>query len=456
MIGETGVDSAPETLLRRLARARGIEPYAAFRPKYERAARELSTQDNDPEIRQATLSQRQYARWLAGDVKEAPYPVACRILRHMFNRSASELLALAPPTEPSPQIICTAPAPPTITEDELLMSAHDAASHAGDAASQALSPATLDLLRNEVFTLAQRYHLKRPDDVFRAARAVREKVERHMPLTHRPDQETALYVIAGQACALMASAAFDLGSQEAARTLTYAALGYARPIDHHPLMAWSSGNLGLLAYWGNRPAEAVGHVRAAQEIATSGTGQARLHSIAARAYAYLGDARSVERELHEAEEVNRDLRDELHDDVGGEFSFPPERAAMSAGTSWVLLGDGRHAVAASTKAITLLQGMPAHQRSTKVGAEAAADLALAQLLNQDLEAATSALEAVFNLDPEQRVDGLMLRMAGVRSQLLSAPFRQARIATELGERIEEFSLNSARLLLLPPAPRALT
>ncbi|MEV8393018.1 MULTISPECIES: DNA-binding protein [unclassified Streptomyces] len=273
-----------------------------------------------------------------------------------------------------------------------------------------------------------------------------------MPLTHRPNQSSDLFLLAGQACALLASAAFDLGSQDAAETLTMAALAYVRPIDHAPLIAWCGGNLALLAYWDGRPAEALEHVKSAQSLATSGTAKLRLHSIAARTYAHLGDPDCVRHELEAAQQVDQDIRDDHHDDMGGEFGFSRERAAMSAGSSWLLIQDGANAVEASSRALELVQARTEEQRSVKVEMEATADLALAQLLNADLASAIATLGPVFELPPEQRVDGLLLRLNGVRSQLTVPALHRHREAVELGHHIEGFRRDSARSTL-PGAPR---
>ncbi|MFC0843317.1 MULTISPECIES: hypothetical protein [Streptomyces] len=88
----------------------------------------------------------------------------------------------------------------------------------------------------------------------------------------------------------------------------------------------------------------------------------------------------------------------------------------------------------------------------KVEMEATADLALAQLLNADLASAIGTLGPVFELAPEQRVDGLLSRLKGVRSQLTVPALRRHREAVELGHYIEGFGRDSARSTL-PGAPR---
>ncbi|AYG79954.1 hypothetical protein DWB77_02073 [Streptomyces hundungensis] len=438
------------TLLRKLAREAGIESYALFLPKYEQTARRLGHRNNDPKLSRETVGPRQWSRWLAA--KAAPQPYARLILEELFRQPVELLMAPVGTRQMEPASSLSVVQHPHITEEDLLMTAHDAASHAGDAASLSLTPEAIQLLRTQLRGLARSYHQKPAAEIFVKARTIRDTIERRMALTHRPTQSSELYLLAGQACALLASAAFDLGSQDAAETLTMAALTYVRPIDHAPLIAWCGGNLALLAYWDGRPAEALEHVQAAQGLARSGTAKRRLHSIAARTYAHLGDPGRVRYELEAAEQADPDIRDDHHDDMGGEFGFSSERAAMSAGSSWLLIQDGASAVEASTRALDLIQMRTASQRSVKVEMEATVDLALAQLLNTDLASAVATLQPVFDLPPEQRVDGLLARLQGVRSQLTVPALHRHNEAVELGHHIEGFRRDSARSTL-PGAPR---
>ncbi|SCF96474.1 hypothetical protein [Streptomyces sp. Ncost-T10-10d] len=350
-----------ETILRALARRERIESHALFLPRYEQTARRLGELNKDPRLSRETVGARQWTRWLGGGV--TPQPYACLILEEIFGRPVDRLMAPAGAEQAMTESSLSAVQHPHITEEDLLMTANDAAAHAGDAASMFLTPETIELLRSQLRSLARNYHRKPAAEVFVEARSVRDTIERRMPLTHRPSQTSDLFLLAGESCALLASAAFDLGSQDAAETLTRAALAYARPIDYAPLLAWCGGNLALLAYWDGRPTEALEHVRAAQALATSGTAKLRLHSIAARTHGHLGEPERVRYELEAAAQVDRDVQDDHHDGIGGEFGFSLERSAMSAGSSWLLVGNGAEAVEASSRALDLLRSRPGEQRS---------------------------------------------------------------------------------------------
>lgn len=52
------------------------------------------------------------------------------------------------------------------------------------------------------------------------------------------------------------------------------------------------------------------------------TAVTRLAVIEARAYGHLGNPEAAARAIRASLEVDRGRRDELHDDIGGEFGFP--------------------------------------------------------------------------------------------------------------------------------------
>ncbi|MEU3373292.1 hypothetical protein ABZ734_22860 [Streptomyces sp. NPDC006660] len=211
-----------ETLLRKLARDERIESYALFHPRYEQTARRLGERNQDPKLSRESVGSRQWTRWLGGDI--TPQPYACLILEEIFGQPVERLMAPVGTRQGERTSSLSVVQHPHITEEDLLMTAHDAASHAGDAASMSLTPETIQLLRTQLRGVARCYHQRPAAEVFVQARAIRDTIERRMPLTHRPGQSSELYLLAGQACALLASAAFDLGSQQAAETLTMAAL----------------------------------------------------------------------------------------------------------------------------------------------------------------------------------------------------------------------------------------
>jgi hypothetical protein len=165
----------------------------------------------------------------------------------------------------------------------------------------------------------------------------------------------------------------------------------------------------------------------------------RLLAIEARAYGHLGDKESARSAIRASQESGQEVTDDLHDHVGGEFGFSPERLVMSCASTSLLVGDGRQAEEFAAHALQLVSGRPVEQRSAPVTGKAAADLARARLLRDDVEGAAAALETVWSVAPEQRVSGLLERTAEVRRILSRGPFRSSQPALDLGERIEDFT-----------------
>ncbi|WP_435208279.1 DNA-binding protein [Streptomyces sp. bgisy034] len=382
------------------------------------------------------MSEAQFRRWTAGRVQTLPGPEACTVLEHMFGVDAAALFE-APPS--------VAPTPAFNLEDEILMTAHDAQSEAAEAAAASISDTTLDQLRDDVVTLAREYGTKAPFDVFKRARELREEAETQRGRTQVPAQSQDLLIVAGQACALLGTAAFDLGSLGGAKRLCRSAALYGETARFDPLRAFAGGTLAYIAYFQDQPTEAAREARQAQMFTGLGDiARRRLAAIEARAFGHLGDAASAQRALDAAQADGQGATDDLHDGVAGEFGFTVERVAMSNSSTCLLLGDGDQAEAAATRALELAARRPAAQRSARVIGGAAADLAAARLLRGDLDGAAEALERVWVVPRDQRATGLLTRAARVRRALAAAPFRGAQLAGELGERIEDFTRLSAQ------------
>ncbi|MCQ8829096.1 DNA-binding protein [Streptomyces malaysiensis] len=403
---------------------------------FERAFRRAAAQTLDEASRNLTVSEAQFRRWTGGKVQTLPGPEACAVLEHMFGVDAAALFD-APPS--------VAPVPAFNLEDEIAMTARDAQSEAADAAAASISDTALDQLRDDVATLARTYSTKAPFDVFKEARRLREDAENARGRTQIPAQSQELLIVAGQACALLATAAFDLGSLDGARRLCRSAALYGETARFDPLRAFAGGTLAYIAYFQEQPAEATRLARHAQVFTGLGdVARRRLAAIEARAFGYLGDPVSAQRALDASQADGQGVTDDLHDDVAGEFGFTVERLAMSNSSTCLLLGDGGQAEAAAVRALKLAAARPAALRSARVVGGAAADLAAARLLRGDLDGAADALERVWVVPRDQRATGLLTRTARVRHALTGQRYRGAALAGELGERIEDFTRMSAQ------------
>jgi tetratricopeptide (TPR) repeat protein len=328
------------------------------------------------------------------------------------------------------------------------MAAHESSEHAGFVASHGLDPTTLEQLHDDVVQLAGKYAQTSPLLLYSGAIRVRNLGFQLLGRTKRTDQERDLYLIIGQTCGLLAAASFDLGSRDAATEQARSAWIYGRHIGHNSLCAWARGMQALIEYWSGRPLGAIALVQEGQAYAPPGTALVRLRCVEARAWSHLGDAGQTARAIGAAWDARDQAgHDDLHDEIGGEFSFDEARQARCNGSAYVTLGDADSAITATRRAIDLVARRPPGQRWLKVEAEAHTDLSAAYLLKGRLDGAHEALAPVFAIPQELRFEGLLQRLGRVRNLLVGGAFRSSREARQLEEQIEEFTMGAANRML---------
>jgi hypothetical protein len=277
-------------------------------------------------------------------------------------------------------------------------------------------------------------------DMFTGARHIRTCALDLAERTRRPGVLSDLYVVCGQATALMASSAFDLNHWNESDALAKSAVCYASLAGHASLQTWTIGLTALLANWRREPDIALSHFQHGMEIAPPGEPRARLRCIASRSYALLGDNASVAGVLAAARTDQDDADrhpDSLSSEVGGEFSFGHARAAACAAAAWLDLGEGREAFGAARSALDALTALPAPRRPLSQVNGARIDLATACLLNSDLDSSAQALRLLLNEPLSVRNVSLAGRLARTQTALLSpawAKNSQARhLADDIGQ-----------------------
>lgn len=217
--------------------------YRVFEERFNAAAARLI------ERRPPTVSETQFRRWTAGKLKGLPSADTCRVLKDMFNVEAVALFAPAPKVD--------ALVPQFHLEDEINMTARETQSSASEAAAASVSGTTLDQLRDDIDRLAHTYGNRSAYEVFTKARTLREEADRHRDRTHVPAQEQELLLVAGEACALLSTAAFDLGALDAAKRLARSADLYGETARFAPLRAFAAGSLAYVAYHCGQPTDAA-------------------------------------------------------------------------------------------------------------------------------------------------------------------------------------------------------
>lgn len=260
--------------------------------------------------------------------------------------------------------------------------------------------------------------------------------------TRRPGALSDLYVITGQATALMASTAFDLNRWDESATLARSAVSYAALVGSTSLHTWTLGLAALLANWRDEPDTALRHLHRGMQISPPGTPRARLGYIAARSYALLGDAAATAQAIDQARRDQADgtqQRDLLSDDTGGEFAFSPARAEACAASAWLDLGRGVEAKAAACRALDELTGLPVVRQPLSQVLGAQIDLATACLFSHERDQAEETLRTVVAAAPSSLANvSLSGRLARTRRVLASAYWSKDRAAQQLGEMISEW------------------
>ncbi|MCX5328148.1 DNA-binding protein [Streptomyces sp. NBC_00140] len=411
--------------------------------RFEKKFTETGVRLFGPDPSNPTCGETQFRRWTGGRLVHLPGPETCQILEAMWPGFTAEQL-FGPPLD-DPQ------APAIDLEERVRMTARNAHDGADASAASSISDTTIDELHDQVVGLAHDYHRLSAVKAYEKADSLHEEIDRHRGRTNVPVQQQALMILHGQTAALLSVAAFDLGYFSHARTFARTASLYGESSRFAPLRAFADGTLAYIAYHTGAATEAVAKVNKA--LAYGGLGdiaQRRLHAIQARSYAHLGDVVSAQRAMQLSEEGNGNRLDDLHDAVGGEFGFSDERLAMSNSTTALLVGDPVQAEASARRALSLLEQRPQGDQSAHVRASAAADIAQARLLADDVDGAAEALEPVWDVPVEQRNTGIVLRAARLRRTLAQPVYHGATLPTQLREQIEEFARVSPPYRLGPP------
>lgn len=86
---------------------------------------------------------------------------------------------------------------------------------------------------------ATAYYITPPLEMLTDLVALRDTIYDQLDRTHKPLQQAALYLLAGQVCGLLSSVSWDLGLVNPAEEQARAAYTYGCVIDHPSLQAWA-------------------------------------------------------------------------------------------------------------------------------------------------------------------------------------------------------------------------
>lgn len=388
---------------------------------------------------------------MAGDVESAR-PVMQRVAEQHWGHPFTELLGPAPTTPSWPTATPAEPASLPFTdalEAAALMAAHESSRHAASVGGGA-DPTTIEQVQSAVCRLARRYREIPPVRLLAEARQSRNMAYMLLERTHRPTQTADLYLVAGQACGLMAISSFDLAIWEAAEDQARAAYTYAELVDHAGLRAWSRGTQALIAYWSGQPRQAVNLALAGIADTPTGPALARLYDIEARAWAHLGNTSGVREALGHADNAMNDATgtDDLLDSVGGEFGWGMSAHAACAGTALLGVGD---VDAAASRIRTALDFLPRDPHASLSPERAHIDIAAAELIAGRFDDAVASLDHVWAIPVTHRRYSLTRRLDGLARTLATKRWSGQRQAADLRDRIETFTTEATRQRALTKA-----
>ncbi|MEU2248146.1 hypothetical protein [Streptomyces sp. NPDC019224] len=308
---------------------------------------------------------------------------------------------------------------------------------------------TLGLLDDEVSRLVSAYPREPLSEIWDDLLETQDQVFRLLDGGRvRPSQLRDLNFKAAVLSFLVAKGFNDMESPHDARTMTRVAASCAKEAEHPGLVALTDGLKSLIAYWADKPHDAYHYASQGVEATADqrGTVGLWLLGLQARAAAALGNGEAVRTANRQAtDRRERVVHDDL-DQLGGLFTYAPEKQLYYAVESEVLLGNGDARVIAQAE--QAVQGFsdpssPTWAFGDLAGAQC--DLALARLFGGDVEGAVEAIRPVLDLPVSHRNNGIIVSAQRVRQALGGNPARTAVAAQDLLAEIEAFPVSRRTL-----------
>ncbi|MFF7802979.1 hypothetical protein [Streptomyces olivaceus] len=264
----------------------------------------------------------------------------------------------------------------------------------------------------------------------------------------RPSQLRDLNVKGAVLSFLVAKGFHDMENPLQAMTMTRVAAACARDAEHTGLIALTDGLKSLIAYWADKPEDAYHYADkgAATAADMRGTVGLWLLGLQARAAAVLGDEETV-RIANEMAASRREqvVHDDL-DELGGLFTYAPEKQLYYAVEAQALLGHGNaRLVAQAEEAVHGFSDPTAPNWAFGDLAGAQCDLALVRLFSGDVDGACAAIRPVLDLPASHRNNGIIVSAWRVRQALMGGSTRTSVAARDLRAEIEAFPTNRRAL-----------
>jgi hypothetical protein len=324
--------------------------------------------------------------------------------------------------------------------EEVIMAADESAQFRRWSATTNVDDDVLDQMTADVAEAARRYQIDPPATIFSSLLGPRDDVFTLITGRQQPRHTAGLYKIAGQMCALLALATFDLGYPHAANTHVRTALHCAEVSGHTPLRSFIRWVQSNMAYWDGRYDEAAQLVESALPDAT-GTALWRLTSQLAR----INAARRQPSDVSRALALAATAPTERTPDEPGILGFDAGTAAYYSSEAHCALGGTDHLDAAVDLARTAVDEFSAEPRPKALYIVAARfDLALAHLGRGDLDAVSEHLAPVLrSTDAEYRIVPGISRARSLNTLLAKRPDLASSALAALRDELTEFCTHPA-------------
>jgi len=422
--------------LRVLLAGRHWLQYETFRRRFQAAAHDLALREGDQRLARLTVGERQYHRWVYGGLAGQPRPDACRVLEHLTGHPVAELFATTPASTHNPHPPVTQPPATVHSEKDMVMAAaRESADFAAFAEGSNVGPHTLDQLRADIERIVLTYPNRPVLPTFAEVREVRDRafelLEGHQPPAYTRD----LYLAAGLLCGILANACLDLGRLPAAETQARTAFLCAELAGHNGLRCWVRGMQSLIAYWDDRPHDAVALARDGWDyVPEAGTARVRVASIEARAQGRLQQEEAAQDAFHRAEQARQQVHSQ--DEPGGQLAFPVAKQLFYASTADLWLGGERRyqqAERAAADAVRQFEGEPREHRRLGELNLARLDLAAARLAQSDLEGFAEQAREVIRVSARRRTEPVTRRLRQLASRIELPPYSRSPAALSIRE-----------------------
>lgn len=412
---------------------------------YEELADEFSRMDS-----RAAISARHLGRLARGERDLASStPATRRALQAMFGMTVDELQRPWAPHQLTPAPGRQIPVEPTGAgpEGNLLAMAAQRARQYAMLAAEATSPAAIDQLTEDVQRLALAYPQRPVSQILPDLVETQDTLFTLLERRQQPTQSRDLHFLAGTTSGLLAKVSHDMADPHSAMLQARTAVLCADQSGHPGLQAWLRGLQSLVAYWAGRYAEAVRYAEAGREYATQagGTSAVWLPISAARAYAALGNAEQAKVAITEAENTWSRIRPDEMDEMGGICTFNHPRTLYYASDALAWLPG--EADATERYALQAVQAYsdrydPAWAFGDQAGSHT--NLAIARVVNGELDAAADALAPVLDFPADQRINGIIHSVRRVHQAITRTG--HANDARDLIDGIEHFTHTPATAL----------